>query len=121
MASKKKYRRPTHAVVTLPDPDHMDTASYVEVGGRIEWRCETPDYPLFEIVFLLTNPFNKQKDYVLKGTIHKPVVRVAKVEGNHEYHVKHLPPKEAPAGAPTKQSGPFNAQIGTGPGIGPHH
>ncbi len=107
MATRKKFSKPVHAVVTVPDPENLDATSHVELGGRIEWRCETPAFPKFEIHFGATNPFNKTPNYILKGTIDKPVVRTAKILGDHEYHVTHIPLK----GTPAVQSGPFNAQV----------
>jgi len=111
MATKKKHGKPTNAVITLPDPDNLDVTRHAHIGGRIEWRCETPKYPIFEIVFGSTNPFNKETDFVLTGTIDAPIVRVAEITGDHEYHIRHLPPKGASKGTPAIQSGPFNAQV----------
>ena len=91
-------RRHAHAVITLLDPEFspsanlLPTASLVEVGGTVQWRCETPDYPEFDIIFKkgLKNPFNDSLDgWTKAGDIYNPVVEDVAKDGEFEYEVKH--------------------------------
>lgn len=95
MAAKKKNanRRQSHAVITVPDPDRLTTAAHVEVGGTILWRCETPDYPEFDIVFQPgPTPFgNYPKGLSIPGKIEAPAVRKVTDEGDFNYSIKHHP------------------------------
>jgi hypothetical protein len=92
-------RRHVHAVITLHDPqfspgaDYLPTATLVEVGGTVQWRCETPDYPQFEIIFTAgENPFSTPPSPELKlfGGILKPVVCDVLNKGDDfEYTIHH--------------------------------
>lgn len=107
MPTKKKYLRPTHVVITLPDPDALTSSSHAEVGGRMEWRCETANYPGFDIVFGEKNPFNHEKNYEAHGTIDEPVVRIVKNVGKYPYTVRHHPPPGS--GGEAVETGPAMA------------
>ncbi len=95
MATKKKvyqHRRPISSVITLPDPDNYEVAGHAEVGGFIEWRCDTPNYPDFDIVFIYSNPFNDiPEGFTVSGSISKPVVLEVVNANEYEYKVRHYP------------------------------
>ncbi len=95
MTTKKlapDHRKPISAVITVPDPDNFEVASHAEVGGLIEWRCETPKYPDFDIVFINANPFNDvPTGFTVSGSIDQPVVLVVKNANKYEYKIKHYP------------------------------
>jgi hypothetical protein len=91
MTSAQTYRRPACAVVTLPDPDNSWTSSHAEIGGTLEIRCESPNYPTFEVIFEDEIPSDKEKGHVFKGSIHQPVVIPLTKVGEFDYTVRHLP------------------------------
>jgi hypothetical protein len=103
MLVKPGTHKATHVVITLPDPDSKCIASHAELGGRIEWRCDTPNYPTFDIIFSTSNPFNNQLDYTANGTIDSPVVLQPTAGGDYSYTVKQYP---SDGGAPVT-SGPI--------------
>jgi len=105
-------RRPTHAVVTVPDPEHLPTATHVEHGGTLEFRCETPNYPHFDVCFKVTDQSGKVQTLIYPGSIDRPVViTVAEDSGNFQkegeyqytvHHYHHKPKKgEAYSGPST--------------------
>lgn len=90
-------RRPAHVVITLHD-SQFDTngvlppASLVEVGGTIQWRCDTPEYPIFDIVFPpgKKNPIDgSTRGWTKTGDINNPVVAKVTIHGDFEYEVNH--------------------------------
>jgi len=74
MADNQNYRRAACSVVTIPDPDNSWASSPAEVGGTLEIRCESPNYPTFEVIFDAETPSDKEEGHVFKGSIHQPVV-----------------------------------------------
>jgi hypothetical protein len=107
-ATKRLYRTAVHTVITIPDPEHLKTLHGL-IHGSVEWRCETPNYPTFEVVFKNSNPFNKSKSYKVRGTIEKPVVLQPATQGIYEYSVRHFPKRP---GDPIITTGPSVASIG---------
>jgi hypothetical protein len=88
---KRGTHKAAHVVITVPDPDNKSIGSSAEIGGRIEWRCDTPNYPTFDIVFSYPNPFNDQADYTVNGTIDSPVVLQPTAGGDYSYTVTQYP------------------------------
>jgi hypothetical protein len=87
----KSESRPACMVITIPDPDNMPVSAHAERGGTLQWRTETHRYPEFEIRFQGSNPFNAEKDLVLKGSDDKPVVlRLNTVGENYKYTIRHI-------------------------------
>jgi len=105
METTKPTNRPTCAIQTTPDPDQLLTTSYAEVNGTLEVRCETPNYPFFEVVILRCEPPDVtecRRDARYSGTLNSPVVFHLYKEGRIEFDVllyhngdpgKHSPPK----------------------------
>jgi hypothetical protein len=118
MTQTKSTQQHRHVVVTLPDPRYLPipAASHVDVGGTVQWRSETIDYPRFDIVFPPgKNPFNddlSNTGFVAKGGILNPVVLEAKNYGEYPYAVVQYP---LDGGDPVESvSGPINAHVCTG-------
>jgi hypothetical protein len=90
-------RRPANVVITLHDPEFDTTAvlppaSLVEVGGTIQWRCDTPEYPTFDIVFPRgkKNPIDGSTGgWTKSGDINNPLVAKVTTHGDFEYEVHH--------------------------------
>lgn len=89
MTETQNYRRPASAVVTLPDPDNAYTGLYVEIGGTLEIKCESPNYPTFQVIFDETNPSAREKGHVFEGSIHQPVVIPILKGGDYGFTVAH--------------------------------
>ena len=111
---RKSVRRPAHAVVTVPDPERIPTCSHVEYGGTLQFRCETTNYPHFEIQFEATDASGESTTLVYPGSIDHPVVIAVTEdggpfvrEGEYRYKVHHHHKK------PKKKGGPY-----TGPDTG---
>jgi len=94
MESNQGKFRPASAVVTLPDPDNSSTSSYVEIGGTLEIRCDSPNYPTFHVIFQGANPSDKEEGHVFEGSIHQPLVIRIEKEGDFDYTVVHFPKHE---------------------------
>jgi len=90
MTDIREDRRPTSAVVTLPDPDNTHASSHAEVGGTLLFRSENPRYPKFRVKFPKGNPANKAVGHVFEGSIDKPLVLYAQNEGDFEYEVEYV-------------------------------
>ena len=87
----KSESRPACMVITIPDPDNIPVSAHAEKGGTLQWRTETHRYPGFEIRFEGPNPFNEEKDLVLKGSDVKPVVmRLNTIGENYKYAIRHI-------------------------------
>jgi hypothetical protein len=83
--------RPACIVHTAPDPDQLEVCSHGEVGGFLEVRCETPNYPTFEVVFDGPNPYDCQTGQRFRGSISQPVILALNYEGDFEYVIYHFP------------------------------
>ena len=118
MGLKIPTNRPAFAVHTIPDPEHLLICSHGEVGGTLEVRCETPNYPYFDVEIVSCNPPDaiswERLDRIsgaldrISGAIDKPVVIHLDREGDFEYLVHHYhkgdPMRRDPLEPP---SGPF--------------
>ncbi len=89
MTKSPSYRRPASAVVTLPDPDNAYSGIHVEIGGTLEIRCESPNYPNFQVIFDGADPSGKEEGHVFEGSIHQPIVIPVIKEGDFSYTVLH--------------------------------
>ena len=89
MKSKNKQHSPLSVVITLPDPDDFRVLPIAEVGGTMEWRTESVNYPDFELHFKGENPENDTPDLVRKGSRQQPVVLRVTKTGTFEYTVRH--------------------------------
>jgi hypothetical protein len=74
----------------------MPTCSHVEYGGTLQFRCETPDYPHFEVLFEIPDAFGNIQTVVFPGSIDHPVIipvaedsEYFKSEGEYRYLVHH--------------------------------
>ena len=89
MNANDSHHRPASVVITIPDPENAPVTSHAEIGGRVEWRCETPHYPKFEIIFENKNPFNDDGTFTATGNIDQPVVCEIKNKGDYTYKIRH--------------------------------
>jgi len=90
MANTQTYRKPASAVVTLPDPDQAWNSSHAEIGGTLEFRSESVNYPTFQVIFDEDNPSDKEKGHVFEGSIDRPLVIRLKKEGEFAYTVLYF-------------------------------
>jgi hypothetical protein len=111
MEFKKPTNRPACAVHTIPDPEQLGICSHGEVDGTLEVRCETPNYPYFDVEIVTCDPpdaIRWERLDRISGAIDKPVVIHLDKEGDFEYLVYHYhkgdPMREEPLKPP---SGPF--------------
>jgi len=125
MEFKESTNRPACAVHTIPDPEQLRICSHGEVGGTLEVRCETPNYPYFDVEIVSCNPTDaiswERPDRIsgavdrisgaldrISGAIDQPVVIHLDREGDFEYLVHHYykgdPMRRDPLEPP---SGPF--------------
>ena len=118
MEFKESTNRPACAVHTIPDPEQLRIRSHGEVGGTLEVRCETPNYPYFDVEIVSCNPryaisweqpgrTSGAHDRI-SGEIDKPVVIHFDKEGDFEYLVHHYPKGDQMRNDPLEPpSGPF--------------
>jgi hypothetical protein len=113
MANKiRPLRKPTHAVVTLPDPDLTPSCSHVEYGGTLEFRCDTPNYPYFQVLIDIPDPApGEEQTFKFLGNIEHPVVIPVTKDsapfikaGEYPYRVEHYKTAKKPGKG--KYSGP---------------
>jgi hypothetical protein len=90
MKATAKNHKPLSAIVTVPDPDSKPVATHVEVGGTLQWRSDSPNYPRFEIQFVGPNPFNDNENDKFDGENLRPVVMHLKKTGEYHYKIKHI-------------------------------
>lgn len=107
MSTKAKSPNLICFIITVPDPEKKPMASHAEVGGWMEWKSDSRDYPRFEIYFPDTNPFDESKGYTKSGTVDAPVILHPQKGGHYKYHVKHYPARQGPP----IDSGPFLASV----------
>ena len=79
--------------------EQLRICSHGEVGGTLEVRCETPNYPYFDVEIVSCNPpdaiSSERLDRIpeapnrISGEIDKPVVIHLDKEGDFEYLVHH--------------------------------
>lgn len=114
--------RPTCAVHTIPDPDQLLTRSHAEVSGTLEVRCESPNYPFFDVVIVGSNPRDvtqRTLDIRYPGTMDNPVVLQLDKEGQIEYYVYLYQKDDAVKKSPPKTFGPFACSVHSCPACKP--
>jgi hypothetical protein len=106
MKAKAKDHKPVSAVITVPDPDNSPFTVHVEVGGTLQWRSDSYNYPHFEVEFIGANPANKKLNAKFAGGNLKPVVIPLKTTGDYLYNIRHQKKN-----GPVKSSGPSSARV----------
>ncbi len=67
MKAKAKNHKPVSAVITVPDPDDSPFIVHAEMGGTLQWRSDSINFPHFEIQFIGSNPTNNKENEKIEG------------------------------------------------------
>jgi hypothetical protein len=89
MTAKAMIHKPASAVITVPDPGNSPSAVHVEMGGTLQWRNDSYNYPDFEIEFIGDNPADEHSNAIFTGDNLNPVVIHAKKTGKYKYNIRH--------------------------------